>query len=105
MLLQIPIAAAMGRMAIFQRSKRFWRYLSFRSSWPNGARCLVSYHEVPDDTGTGPVEGVVRERGDGFKPPVRIESPYLSSQTFSMRQLLMMLLTIIVQSFTCGCQQ
>jgi hypothetical protein len=31
--------------------------------------------------------------------------PYLSSQTSSMRQLLMMLLAIIVQPFTCGCQQ
>jgi hypothetical protein len=30
---------------------------------------------------------------------------HLSSQTSSMRQLLMMLLTIIVQPFTCGCQQ
>src|SRR5208282_5727654 len=30
---------------------------------------------------------------------------YWSSQTSSMRKLLMMLLTIIVQSFTCGCPQ
>jgi hypothetical protein len=30
---------------------------------------------------------------------------YLSSQTSSMRQLLIMLLTIIVHPFTCGCQQ
>jgi hypothetical protein len=30
---------------------------------------------------------------------------YLSSQTSSMRQLLMILLTIIVQPFTGGCQQ
>ena len=30
---------------------------------------------------------------------------YLSSQMSSMRQLLMMLLTIIVQPFTGGCQQ
>ena len=30
---------------------------------------------------------------------------YLSSQTSSMRQLLIMLLTIIVQPFTGGCQQ
>ncbi len=30
---------------------------------------------------------------------------YLSSQTSSMRQLLVMLLTIIVQPLTCGCQQ
>jgi hypothetical protein len=30
---------------------------------------------------------------------------YLSSQTCSMRQLLIMLLTIIVHPFTCGCQQ
>jgi hypothetical protein len=32
-------------------------------------------------------------------------SAYLSSQTSSMRQLLIMLLTIIVQPFTLGCQQ
>jgi hypothetical protein len=30
-------------------------------------------------------------------------SAYLSSQTSSMRQLLIMLLTIIVQPFTVGC--
>jgi hypothetical protein len=30
---------------------------------------------------------------------------YLSSQTSSMRQLLIMLLTIIVHPLTCGCQQ
>jgi hypothetical protein len=30
---------------------------------------------------------------------------YWSSQTSSMRKLLMMLLTIIVQPLTCGCQQ
>jgi len=35
----------------------------------------------------------------------RRDHRYLSSQTSSMRQLLMMLLTIIVQPFTGGCQQ
>ena len=35
----------------------------------------------------------------------RRDNRYLSSQTSSMRQLLMMLLTIIVQPFTAGCQQ
>ena len=35
----------------------------------------------------------------------KLENRYLSSQTSSMRQPLVMLLTMIVSPFTCGCQQ
>jgi hypothetical protein len=62
----------------------------------SGDDCQESYHTRL----RGPPSRLAHR--DGMKDARR---SYLSSQTSSIRQLLIMLLTIIVHPFTCGCQQ